>query len=98
MRIMTKSPHIVNRRARFQGDNSHWHILVANGRASACQVYPEKLCAEICLGLKEELAGRALDSVHLDTLDVVRELLEVNEQHPHNNDAAKDRELMEHLY
>ena len=69
-----------------------------NGRASACQVYPEKFCAEICLGLKEELAGRVLDSIQLDTLDVMGELLEVIEQHPHDNDAAKDRELMEHLY
>ena len=27
-----------------------------NGRASACQVYPRKFCAEICPGLKDELA------------------------------------------
>ena len=98
-RIMTNSPKIANRLARFQRNSSHWHIPLMNGRASACQVYPRKFCAEICLGLKEELASTALGSVSkLDTLDVVRELLEVFEQHPHDNEAAKEREYMEHLY
>ena len=32
-----------------------------NGRASACQVYPERFCADICLGLKEELANTEKD-------------------------------------
>lgn len=58
-RIMTNSPRIASRLARFQCDNTHWHTPLMNGRASACQVYPRKFCAEICPGLKEEFAVRA---------------------------------------
>ena len=100
---MTNSPHIANRLARFQCNNSHWHIPLMNGRASACQVYPRMFCAEICLGLKEELAAKAgspasFTNETTETSDVVRELLEVFEQHPHDDDAAKDRANMEHVY
>ena len=43
--------------------------------------------------------ARQLGSFTLDTIDVVRELLEVFEPHPHNDDeASNDREIMEHLY
>ena len=37
-RIMTNLPLIANRLARFQYDNSRWHIRLMNGGASACQV------------------------------------------------------------
>ena len=76
-RIMTNSPKIANRLARFQRDGSHWHMPLVNGRASACQVYPRKFCAQICLGLKEELAAKHIGSIAIDTVDVMRELLEV---------------------
>ena len=95
---MTNSPRIANRLARFQCDNSHEHIPLMNGRASACQVYPRKFCAEICLGLKKELTAKCLGSFKLDTLDVVKELLEVFEAHPHDDEATRDREMMEHLH
>ena len=69
-----------------------------NGRASACQVYPRRFCAQICLGLKEELAAKQIGSIAIDSLDVVHELLEVFEPHPHDEEAVRDRATMEHLY
>lgn len=42
--------------------------------------------------------AKQLGSFTLDTVDVIRELLEVFEQSPHDDDAARDREVMEHLY
>ena len=97
-RIMTNSPKIANILAKFQCDGSHWHIPLMNGRASACQIYPREFCAQICLGLKDELAAKQLGGITLGTLDVLQELLEVFESHPHDDDAAKDRATMEHLY
>ena len=41
--------------AKFQCDRSHTHIILTNGRASVCQVYPRKFCAQLFLGLKDEL-------------------------------------------
>lgn len=74
-----------------------------NGRASACQVYPRTFCAQLCLGLKEELQQRALGAAarpltqnmlgHAELGNVVRELLEVFEPHP-----LGDIEYMEYLY
>ena len=97
-RIMTNPPRIANRLAKFQCDGSHWHIPLMNGRASACQIYPREFCAQICLGLKDELAAKQLGSVTLGALDVLKELLEVFEAHPHDDDAAKDRITMENLH
>ena len=74
-RIMTNSQKIANRLARFQCDRSHLHIPLMNGRAGACQVYPRRFCAEICLGLKEELMAKQLGSFTLESVDVIRELL-----------------------
>ena len=96
---MTNCPKIANRLAKFQCDGSHWHIPLMNGRASACQVYPREFCAQICLGLKDELVAKQLGSVTLGTLDVMQELLEVFfEPHPHDDAAARDRATTEHLY
>ena len=50
------------------------------------------------LGLKEELAAKQIGSLAIDTLDVVRELLEAFEPHPHDEEAARDKATMEHLY
>ncbi len=69
-----------------------------DGRASACQVYPRKFCSEICLGLNEEMSAKQLGSFKLDTLDVMRELLEIFGPHPHDDDAAAEQTYMEHLY
>ena len=33
----------------------HRHVTLANGRARAAQVYPDKLCREICLGIQEQI-------------------------------------------
>ena len=97
-RIMTNSPRIANRLAKFQCDNSHWHVPLVNGRAKACQLYPRRFCAEICLGLKEELTARAIGGVSVDGADVIRALLEIYEVHPHDEEAAKDKATMEYLY
>ena len=97
-RTMTNSIEIANGLARFQCDGSHWHIPLVNGRASACQVYTREFCAQICLGLKDELAAKHLGGITLGTLDVMRELLEVFEPHPHDAEAANDRATMEYLY
>ena len=35
--------------------NVHRHVILTNGRASAAQVYPDKLCQEICLGIQEQI-------------------------------------------
>ena len=91
-RIMTNSPKIANRLAKFQCDHSHKHIPLMNGRASACQIYPRPFCAQICIGLKEELRSRTIGAIQ-QPIDAIRELLEVYEPHPHS-----DRETMEHLY
>ena len=64
-----------------------------NGRAIACQVYPRLFCAQICLGLKEELVKRHIGSIDHHGLDAIRELMEVFEPQPHD-----DRVNMEHLY
>ena len=67
-----------------------------NGRASACQVYPRRFCAQLCLGLKDELGKRALGSIQAAPMacaEVFRELLEIYEPHPHN-----DTEHMQYLY
>ena len=69
-----------------------------NGRASACQVYPRAFCAQICLGLKQELAAKRVDSVSLETVDVIGELFEILEPHPHADDADAERASMENLY
>ena len=66
-RIMTNSLCISRRLSRFQCDNSHRHIPLTNDRASACQIYPRKFCAQLCLGLNEELAKKALSSIHTTT-------------------------------
>ena len=34
----------------------------------------------------------------MDSIDVIRELLEMHEQHPHEQEAAKDRATMGYLY
>ena len=39
-----------------------------------------------------------MGGVKVDTLDVMRELLEVFEQHPHDDEAARDRATMEHMH
>ena len=33
----------------------HRHVALVNGRARAAQGYPDKLCREICLGIKEQI-------------------------------------------
>ena len=88
---------IANRLARFQCDNSHSHIPLMNGRASACQIYPRRFCSEICLGLKEELTAKQIGEITLDAIDVIRELMEAYEPHPHDEEAAKDKATMEYL-
>ena len=113
-RIMTNSLCISKRLSRFQCDHSHQHIPLMNGRAGACQVYPRNFCAQLCLGLKEELAKGAIAEVHAHSAinptmaamapqhstpdkhtcaEVIRELLEVLEPHPH-----EDTEYMQYLY
>ena len=42
--------------------------------------------------------AKQLSNFTLDSVDVIRELLEVLEQSPHDDEAARDRETMEHLY
>ena len=86
---------IINRLAKFQCDSSHTHIALMNGRASACQVYPRKFCAQLCFGLKDELNERAIGSIQAapSCLDVFKELLEVCEPHPH-----EDTENMKYLH
>ena len=76
-RIMTNSPCIANRLAKFQCPGDHEHIPLINGRAGPCQIYPRKFCSQICIGLKEELAGRAIGSLARDYVDPIKELLSV---------------------
>ena len=59
---------------------------------------PVEFCAQIRLGLKDELAAKQLGGITLGTLDVLQEFLEVFEVHPHDDEAVKDRATMEHLY
>ena len=33
----------------------HRHVVFTNGRPKAAQVYPDKLCREICLGIQEQI-------------------------------------------
>ena len=91
-RILTNSPKIANRLAKYQCDYSHQHLPLMYGRASACQVYPRPFCAQICIGLREELKDKTIGAVQ-PPVDAIRELLEVYEPHPHD-----DRETMEFLY
>ena len=70
-RVMTNSPKIANRLATYQCDNSHWHSPLMGGRASACQVYPRPFCAQIRLGLKDELAKRQINAVQPGHLDAI---------------------------
>ena len=46
----------------------------------------------------EELIAKQIGSVATNALDLMRELLEVFESQPHDEDAARDRATMEHLY
>ena len=64
-RIMINSPRIANRLARFQRDASHWHIPLVNGRASACQVYPEELCRAVCRGFVKQMVAWKPNPHHL---------------------------------
>ena len=42
--------------------------------------------------------AKQLGSFTLESVDVIRELLEVFEPHPHDDEAAADRATMEYLY
>ena len=33
----------------------HRHVMLTNGRARVAQVYPDRLCREICLGIQEQM-------------------------------------------
>ena len=37
------------------GYQVHRHVVLDNGRPKAAQVYPDKLCKEICLGIQEQV-------------------------------------------
>ena len=57
--FMTNADAIAGRLNR-RCDNSHRHIELINGRAKKAEIYPEDLCKEVIIGLKEqmELDGR----------------------------------------
>ena len=73
-RIMTNSPKIANRLAKFQCDRSHKHIPLMNGRASACQIYPRPFRAQSCIGLKGGSRTRTIGAVQRP-IDAISELL-----------------------
>ena len=58
----------------------HKHVILTNGRARAAQVYPDKLCKESCLGIKEHIqrdrSGQyLLANVQMDNNTTSEELL-----------------------
>ena len=48
--IMTNSPIIAEILSGYRCDGSHAHTRLVNGRAKACEVYPEPFCRAICRG------------------------------------------------
>ena len=49
----------------------HHHIQLLGGRARACQVYPDKLCRAILVGIRNELVNRGKVEVNFkDMLNV----------------------------
>ena len=61
-RVLTNSLCIAQRLAKIQCPKDHKHIPLMNGGAGPRQEYPRMFCRQICIGLKEELAQRAIAS------------------------------------
>ena len=58
----------------------HRHVILMNARATTTQVCPDKLCKEICLGIKEQIqrdrnAQYLLANVQMDNNTTSNELL-----------------------
>ena len=58
--IMTNSIE-VEREVRRECGGNHRHVTLINGRARACQVYPEKFCEAACRGIARQLQKDAQD-------------------------------------
>lgn len=56
--IMTNSRRTAQRLRRAQCPKDHEHAHLINFRAKACEVYPERFCRDMCLGIKEEIADK----------------------------------------
>ena len=46
--IMTNSEAIADIMSKAKCDRSHRHVILEGGRASACQVYPDKFSRALC--------------------------------------------------
>lgn len=59
--IMTNSSKIAHRFRRAQCARGHEHTHLINVRAIVCEVYLDKFCQDVCLGIKEELSHKAAE-------------------------------------
>lgn len=53
--LMTNSTRIAQRIKRAQCSKDHEHAHLINFKAKACEIYPERFCKDICLGIKDEI-------------------------------------------
>ena len=52
--IVTNSKKLVEVLKKYQCDHSHRHVMLLNGRAKACQEYPDEFCELVCKTVMEE--------------------------------------------
>ena len=56
---MTNSSHLA-RKPDEQCNNNPRHVHLVNGRAKEAAIYPDRLCNEICEGIREQIDHDAL--------------------------------------
>ena len=52
--VMTNSPMLVEKLREFQCSNEHRHVMLTNGRAQKCQIYPDEFCRLVCKTVMRE--------------------------------------------
>ena len=76
----------------------HHHIQLLGGRARACQVYPDKLCRAILVGIRNELVNTGkIKANSMDMLNVSQENLDPEEYFDEYVDDVSGQPLVREL-
>ena len=60
-KVATNSKAIAAALERYQCDGLHRHVTLENGRAKACEKYPDKFCRVVLEAFKAEMAAEQVD-------------------------------------
>ena len=64
---MTNSPMLAEKMKEFQCSREHRHVMLTNGRAQKCQVYPDEFCRLVCKTvMKEQKPERIQNNQHVE--------------------------------